>query len=298
MDESISPFRIANSIMQDKDFTGYYLLIEGKKDVKLYRRLINSQSVRVRSTSGKYNLREVFEILEQRGFGRKIGIRDADFLRLPDNPKYDASYAKPIFVTDGHDSEMMMIMAGALNDLLLIVSDDEKINTFRKKINSSIIDVALTILYPLGCLKLANKRHSLGLVFKPEMPDGNQLKIERFVCDKTWKLLDFDTMVSTVIDYSRNKTGSVKTKEEIIQRLNEIVEKNYPIHDIVHGHDISRVLLMIIKNGIGSKNKMLQNSDCVEDLLTACFDKEKFSITYLYKSIDQWQKDTGVCVFA
>jgi hypothetical protein len=105
-------------------------------------------------------------------------------------------------------------------------------------------------------------------------------------------------MVSTVIDYSRNKSSAIKPKEEIIQRLNEIIGENYPAHDIIHGHDISRILLMIIKNGMGSKNKMLQNSDCVEDLLIACFNKEKFSSTSLYKSIDQWQKYTGVCVFS
>jgi hypothetical protein len=36
MEESMTAERIANSIMQDNDFSGYHILVEGKKDIKIY----------------------------------------------------------------------------------------------------------------------------------------------------------------------------------------------------------------------------------------------------------------------
>lgn len=297
MDAHMSPDRIANSIMQDKSFLGHYVLLEGKKDVKLYRRLIQSANAKVKVTFGKYQLREVYKILDEREFDKKIGIRDSDFLRVPDNPKFSTQFSDAIFPTDCHDAEIMAIEMGALDDLLHVVIEEDKVKEFEKKLNKTLPNLLIELLYPLGCLKLANKRYGLGLCFKPEKPEGNPIKYKKFICDKNWVFLGNDQLIQAVIEYSVNRSTEIASVDEITKRLNEIIIKNYDQKEIVHGHDSTELLHMIFRDGLKTKNKIIQNADCIESLLYSCLDLLKFMNTNIYASIGTWQKTNSAQIF-
>jgi len=297
MEENITPSRIANAILQDKDFSGFYLLVEGKKDIKLYRRFVKNGSAKVKVTFGKYKQREAYKILNERGFDKAIGIRDADFLRIRGNEKYDPGYSGLIFPTDCHDSELMMLQTGVLDDYLLLISEDDKVLALEKRIGVKLQDLLLGLIYNLGCLRLANKRFSLGLSFKPEKADGNKLKINRFISEKDWSYLGDDIMINTVVEYSKNRGNAVAPRDLIKEKLQAVVNDKHPALEVVNGHDISQLLFLISKGGLDSKNKMLQNSDCVEDLLIACFDLIKFSKTKLFANLLKWQETTKSDVF-
>ncbi|MBK7417441.1 MAG: DUF4435 domain-containing protein [Dechloromonas sp.] len=289
MEASITPFRIANAILQDKDFSGYYVLVEGKKDIKIYRRFIIEEAAKIKATFGKYKQREVLGILDERSFSKVLGIRDADYLRINGNLKYDPDYAGAVFATDCHDSELMMIQADVLSNYLVLISEDEKVLAFEDKVRKKLPDLLLDLLYSLGCLRLANKRFSLGLSFKPEKPDGNKLKINKFISENSWTYLGDEIMINTVVEYSKNRGTVVSCREVIKEKLKEIADENHPAIELVNGHDISQLLLLVSKNGLDSKNKLLQNADCVEDLLIASFDLLKFSGTKLFKNLLNWQ---------
>ena len=297
MEESITAARVANAILQDHSFSGHYVLVEGRKDVKLYRRFLDDESVRIRLTAGKSKLKDAFEILSKNNYQKKIGIRDADFLRIHNNPKFNPDYADSIFATDYHDAEIMMMLSGALSDYFAIISEFEKVEQFEKVQGETVVNLIFSLLYRLGCLRLANKRFNLKLAFKPKNIGGNKLKIDKFIDEKTWKYLGDNQMVHIVSEYSKNRGEQISSKQSIIDHLNEIIAEDHPAHEIIHGHDVSEVLLMVSKSGLKSSSKLLQDASCVEDILTACFDLKKFSTTRLHADIEKWQEQNKVKIF-
>jgi len=294
MEAYMTPQRVANSILLDKSFAGYYLLVEGKKDIKVYRKFINENEGKLKPTFGKYNLREVYSRLSSAGFQKKIGIRDADFLRTKGNIKFDHSYSDWIFPTDHHDSEVMMINTDALNNLLRTVSTEEKIASFEEKHKTSIRNLAYSLAYPIGCLKLANKKHNLGLSFKPERPEGNRIKFKRLICDTRFTTLGNITMVNAIHEYSKNRDTVLADKVKILEKLQETMEENHNITEVVNGHDLAEVLYLIIKKGLSSTSKILQDADCIEDALAMTFDITHFSKTNLFSTLKNWETSNNM----
>lgn len=290
MEEHMTPERIANSIMQDSSFQGEYLLVEGSSDIKVYTKFFNSETVRIKQTFGKYKQREVYSILSSRGFTRKLGIRDADFLRIAGNSKYSKEYSDHIFITDGHDSEVMMINSSALENFLIVISNQEKVSAFEKKKSCTIRELLLNLARPIGCLRLANKRYSLGLSFKPEKADGNKIKFRKFICEKKIEFIGNDQLINTVFEYSRSRNEEIKSRELIKEKLEIIQAEDHPLSELVNGHDLAEILLIVAKKGLGSSNPILQDSGCIEDSLAMAFDYVKFSQTDLFCKVRNWEK--------
>lgn len=293
MEAYITPQRIANSILLDRSFEGYYLLVEGKKDIKVYRKFIDENQGKLKPTFGKYNLRKVYSILSSAGFEKKIGIRDADFLRIKGNGKFDISYSDYIFPTDHHDSEVMIIGSNALDNLLNNVSTEEKIKQFEIKHNRSIRDLAYSLAYPMGCLKLANKKYNLGLSFKPERPESNKIKFKKIICDSRFISFGDATMINIVHEYSKNRGNILSCKETILEKLHDVMNTQHDITEIVNGHDLAEILFLIIKKGLGSSSRLLQDAECIEDALAMSFDITHFSQTHLFNTIKSWEKSNN-----
>ncbi len=291
MQEEISPARIANAICQDTTFQGSYLLVEGRRDHALYSKFTDASQVRVRATSGKYRLREVYSLLVKRGFGNALGIRDADFLRISGNPKFQVSFSEPIFVTDCHDSEIMIAFSAGINDFMNLTCDQNRIQEFEKK-HGAVMDLVMELIYPLGCLRLANKRRNLGLSFKPEKPEGNALKVRKFVRESDWQV-DIEGMVNTVWEYSQNRGQAVAGKHDMANGLAEVMAEKHPAHEMSNGHDFAAILHLVTTKGLRSASKLLQDASCVEDLLIAQFDLKTFSTTALYGATQSWSANAG-----
>ena len=291
MEGDISAARIANAICQDTRFSGVHLLVEGKQDYKLYSKLAQKDSVRVKIALGKYKLRQVYALLMERGMDSVVGIRDADFLRIKDNPKYSSSFSEAIFPTDCHDAEIMMVSCGILDDLLALVCDPENIDNFVTK-HGSLLALITDAIYPIGCLRLANKQFGLGLSFKPERPEGNQLKVRKFVVESMWKS-DVKAMINTVWEFSQNRGLQVASKDVIADKINIVMGDSHPVQDICNGHDFAAVFYLVLTKGLKSSNRLLQDSGCVQDLLIAHYDLKRFALTTLYHSVQEWAATNG-----
>jgi hypothetical protein len=291
MEADITVARIANSICQDTSFKGIHLLVEGRRDYKLYKKFANDADVRIKTTRGKYRLREIYALLLGRGVANVVGIRDADFLRIAGNPKYSAQYEDAIFPTDCHDAEIMIARSGVLKDYLTLIADPEHVHSFVAQ-HKPILDLVTEAIYPIGCLRLANKRFGLGLSFKPEKPEGNQLKVRKFVSESTWAV-DVPAMVNTVWEYSQNRGLTVAPRDKISEALSVITAEGHPSDEISNGHDFCAVLHLVSAKGLKSTNKMLQDPSCVEDLLIAVFDLARFTSTELYSLVQSWSSAPG-----
>ncbi|MDD0816430.1 hypothetical protein PSQ39_17455 [Curvibacter sp. HBC28] len=298
MERDITASRIANAIMQEGNFEGgVYILLEGIKDVRLYSRFFDEKSTRIRQTYGKYKQREVYRILTERNFASKLGVRDSDFLKVRGNAKFDLNYSDDIFITDGHDSEVMILNSDALSKYLLAVSSEEKIENFEKKIGSDIRTYIFKLAEPMGYLRYANKKFKLGLSFKPEYPEGNKIKFKKFICEKNLIYLGHEQMVRAVCDYSKNRGQQVSSCEEIIRKLVEVSDLKIPLSDLVNGHDLSEILSLILVKGLKSESNLARGQDVVESALALSYELRYFKKSTLFVNIQKWANASGLEIF-
>ena len=285
----LTTHRMTNQISMDSNFKGKYLLLEGVKDVKVYLKHFKENNLKTLICHGKYNQRIVWEDLNQRNESRIIAIRDADFIRLRGKLAHD--YHHSFFLTDSHDSEIMMVNSGlfmqSLQQALTITKYQDILDT-----RPNLLSDLKNLIYPLGCLKLANKLDSLGLKFKPSEETGTKIDFNKFIDIKKMQSLGNDKIIQTCINYSMNKVtkGSISPVEEIQSSLKQVLKQNHPIDEIIHGHDFSMILALFVKKHLGVNNDHLKNDDNTETFLAACFDSKFFKTTQLYQTINNWEK--------
>ncbi|CAH3693781.1 hypothetical protein AI2616V1_3115, partial [Serratia marcescens] len=292
----ITAERIANSIMQQNSFEGTHILVEGVKDIKVYTKFFQKEQVKLTQTFGKYKLREVFDILSLRGFNKKIAIRDADFLRLKDNRKFEVDYAIDIYPTDGHDSEVMMLAVNTLEDLLAVTVEQDKLDAFEKRIGESFKSRVIKMSYLIGCLRLANKRSGLGLLFKPAKQGGNRIKFKKFVCDKEFNI-DTSKMIHVISEYSKNRDTIVCAQQVITDNLDKVLMENHDVLEVINGHDVAEITCILSSIGVKSKSDIFQHPDKLEEALAMCFDRNKFCSTNLYRKINDWKVKNDLEIF-
>ena len=288
MEQHITPERIANSIMLDRRFRGH-ILVEGAKDLKVYAKFFNREQVKLTQTFGKYKMREAFSILSERNYMSKFAIRDADFLRVSGNAKYDESYQDDIYVTDGHDSEVMMVTVNALEDMLSVAVDVDALESLEERLGQSFRSWLFTLAYQVGCLRLANKRGALGLSFKPATQDGNRIKFKKFICGKNLTI-DLDQMIHIVWEYSKNRGVEVADRQVIKAKYEETYKNNHANLEVINGHDIAEITCILASIGAKCKSQIFQHPDRVEEALALSFDRDKFRRTQLFGKIDSWKE--------
>ena len=292
MEKHLTVERIANSIMQNKSFKGYYLLVEGPKDSKLYGKFFNQEHLSIKEAFGNQKVQDIFNLLTERGFDRKLGIIDSDFRKIT-GEEIDVD---GIFMTDYHDIEVMILKTKALDDVLQLFCSQTKIKKFERKEGISIRDKILDIGKEIGYLKLANKIYDLGLVFKPKNPEGKQIKYKNFVCDSKLDYLGDEPLITACINYSVNKSQNLKSKEEIIENLDKIKREEYILEQLVNGHDLSNILFILIKKIFKSNNQMLSSFNSIEDSLTLAYDFNDFKETELYEKIKNWSIQKNIVI--
>lgn len=293
MEQQISPERVANAIMQDNSFNGFYFIVEGNKDSKVYGKFINENVVRIREAFGCDKVKAVLKILDERGFNQKIGIIDDDFksiLGVVEN-------IDGLFITDNHDIEIMIINTHALENVLNISCSRKNIQEFEKSNEKTIREIIFNLGKEIGFIKLANKIHDLGLIFKPRHPEGNQIKYKEFISDQTLDYLGDEKLLDTVINYSRNKSKSLKDRSEIETNFQSIKTNKYNLNDLVNGHDLTNILFLLMKKVLKSRSKILADFNSVEDSLVLAYEYSDFKSTNIYTAIDNWAKIEGVEFF-
>jgi hypothetical protein len=293
MEAYITPERTANAIMLDSSFTGHYLIVEGKKDLKLYGKFVKFDDFRILPAFGNDKVREVLKILDERGFDRRIGIIDSDFNQILGVKET----INGLFITDDHDIEVMIIKTDALNHLLNVFCSKASIENFEKIQGKPIRDLLFSLGEEIGYLKYANKMYDLGLVFKPVEVDGNSLKYKNLVCNKTFAYLGRDKLIETAINYSVNRGTNIKSKDIISEKYNETSLLELDLNHLVNGHDLSQFLYILMKKILKSRNKMLQDYNSVEDSLILAYDYANFKETKIFESISSWAKMNKIEIF-
>lgn len=293
MERYIEPDRIANAIMMDTTFNGYYLIVEGPKDYKLYSKFINNSNVKIKEAFGFDKVKMALQLLTERDFLKKIGIIDADFSRI----LVITNNTDELFITDSHDAEVMMYKTRALSTILRTFVSHKKITDFEKTKSKSISETLFELGAEIGLLKLANKIHDLGLLFKPKDLDGNQISYKDFICKDDLSFCGGRIMINTIINYSRNKSNNLKSENEIVQKLSEVSVNKYVLDDLVNGHDLSNILFILLKKTLSSSHKMLHDFNSIEDCLILAYEYEDFKTTQLFIDINTFGCKNGIVIW-
>ncbi|EHR0555776.1 hypothetical protein [Vibrio parahaemolyticus] len=294
---NMTPERIVNAVMMDKKFEGYRLFVEGKKDLKLYGKFISNNATRIIITDGKYKMRDVWTLLEKREFTKKFAIRDADFIRV--RGKFIDNFDSDIYLTDQHDSECMIINSPSFHLLFSSILTEEQVNRVYSKfpnLKSSLED----LIYKLGCLKLANKIDSLGLIFKPKKPGDKNLDFTKFIDPKTMKFKSDKDLIQSSINYSINKVdkGTIKSFDDIKSSYDKVFSLNLEKSEIIHGHDFAEIIYVLIRKHFKFNINLINDSDNVETLLTMLYDSKHFQDTNLYRDLKTFSDKNAIDIFS
>ncbi len=293
MEQNITPERVANAIMQDNTFDGFYLILEGNKDTKVFQKFTNKSVLRIKEAFGNENVKEILRLLNERGFKKKIGVIDSDFNQIL---AIDAS-EEDLFVTDDHDIEVMIIKTKTLETVINHFCAEYRIKAFEKSKAVSIREILFKIGSEISFLKLANKLFALGLVFKPERVDGNQLKYKRFIDEDEITFLGKQKMIETVINFSTNRGTKISDRNEISDKFDEVRKNNYDLNHLVNGHDLTHILFLLMKKALRSNNKMLIDYNAVEDSLILAYEFADFQKTKLFENLSKWADENKCELF-
>lgn len=285
MRDQLTKYRKANAILQKlkPDKKKWIILVEGKSDRIFYGKFVLQEKVQVSSCDGCKNLLEIAEVLEERKIENFIGILDSDFRRLDNEEINDPK----IFHTDYHDIEISILESRALQDVLNKYINEDRFSAYETSINQSFLKRVYELSSHLGYLKWANKIDNLGLVFKPERPEGKRLKFNKFIDERTLEYISDEALINYMIQYSNNRDTNVSTRDEIINSYE--TRKNVEDVDqkqLCNGHDMCQIISLSLKKVIGSNNVSV---DTIEENLIFAYDSIAFKESNLHTELKAWE---------
>lgn len=251
-----------------------FVLVEGKSDIRLFRKLFNFDKCKVQNIpGGKIKLEEcVSDLLKKHHL--IIGIRDADFIHLNDKV-----YSKHnMFLTDFHDIEITILaQEDVLNALFFEYTNlpKEKHIDLRNNMMKSI--------EKLGCLKWLNDRENLEFKFSAGFQD---------LISFADKKIDFSKYLKRVLSKSDN--ARIKDKDIIQRKIDSLVLEKPDLLQLTNGHD----LLKIFAKYFNEKTNHKRHDN--EDLATAIrmsFTANHFEKTKLYIELLAWGKEKNTKLF-
>lgn len=251
-----------------------FVLVEGDRDIRLFRKFFNIQDCNVESVpGGRTKLEEcVSELIKV--YPLVIGIRDADFKHL-EHSKYLVSN---VFLTDCHDIEMTMLAQDEiLNALVFEYTDLEKPKhiDFRDNVLQSIKSI--------GYLKWLNDIEDLGFNFNFSFHD----------------LFDFSNQKIDLLHYINRlilKSTNTKLRDpvEIQSKIKELEEKAPDLMQLTNGHDLLKAFSMLFREEYGHKGL---SDEILASSFRMSFTFETFKKTKLFNQTRSWEKDNNVLIY-
>ncbi|WP_291088030.1 MULTISPECIES: hypothetical protein [unclassified Empedobacter] len=270
---------IANSIRMVKT-EGYYILLEGENDELLFSKFFKDEYSSFEICHGKENLLSTIKILNQSNSTQNyIGIldKDLDFL----NSEY--SLERNVLYTDYHDLEIMCFASQAFNSVALEYFSKTKIKRFNnlESLKTHIIDLALQI----SKLRVLNFHNDYNIKLKPNQKnkETKELDYSKFICKKEFKYLGHKILLETISKYYNQ--GLPKKEETIINEINKLDISEMEILNLIHGHDLTTIIALGLKNSIGKSSLKASKREDIERALRLAYNYENFKNTLLYQKI-------------
>ncbi len=257
-----------------------FILLEGKTDIKLFKKLFNNTYTDITSLDGKDKVISAIKKLNEESYKSIIGIRDADFEHL----KQNNSNINNLFLTDFHDMEIHMIESKAL-DSLFIEHSTNNCDNIIEQLKNNIYEIAVYIGY--SRLFNENQKESIGnhiLLF-----DG--LAFKNFIEKEECKLkFDSNAFIRELLEHSKKKNQNLSlSKEELYLEIENLKNIHSDKLQICSGHDLAKLIGIILFNS--------PDGNKIEEGLRLSYRFEDFKTTILYSSLIEWTTNNGFRLF-
>jgi len=256
------------------------IVVEGQSDVRLFRSVLNNESIKLETIDGKGKLLSAMKDLVGEFPQRILAVCDADHDHLTGVSESLKQYS--IYVTDQHDAEIMMLNSPALSSFVHEYSSFNNVD----QLNSDLLEKAFDAALPIGLLRWINTEESLNIRFKG-------LNLNQFVdVDCINISIDIDVLVRELLKRSNNKADKV-TKAYLIRKLSEYRDKNGCKTQVCCGHDLTNIIAMVYRQRWASLDMNMDHKK-VESALRVGFQKSFFKTTALFKNLSNALTDVGV----
>lgn len=265
--DKINELRLDTSHPNSNGLT--FILVEGDSDIRLFRKFFNLEYCKVELVpGGNKKLEEgVEELLKI--YNLIIGIRDADFLNLSENP-----YTKTnMFLTDQHDIEMCMISEDNIFETIIIEFTDIPILE-----NILVRNNILKLIEQISLLKWLNEIENLEIKF-----EGTGFQDLITFQNNT---IDFNQYFSRLISKSPN--AKIIDIEVIKTKIEDLKAKNPNPFQLCNGHDFIKALSQFLREKGKTKNL---NDDLISSIFRINYSNDLFSKTVLYSKTKEWAEN-------
>lgn len=248
-----------------------WTIVEGEDDVRLYNRMLNEDTVTIKTSEGEDGRRGyknvesiVAEISAEDRKAKIFGIRDRDYTSF-EVPVH--IFPENVFVTDRRDLEMMLLESKSVQTAMINWTAD-----FTKA-----FEIALEVGVVLGQLRLCNHIYNFSIVFRDKIKHSRIWNQNMHNLDINWR------------QYCRSVLNGYVSDEEITAFINRYQLDDVSPYDLCRGHDVLTYLslaLVKLEYSVPSITSRLINSYSAED----------FQSTNLYAEIREWQLKNNVKV--
>lgn len=259
------------AILRGSDPYKTCLLVEGRDDEVVYKRLVKGVRCQIIICYGKENLLPAIDILNrQQVVTGYLGIKDADFDVVDNIP------TKPnLLLTDGHDLEVMICSSEALDKLVevrLRGEDSSLVDAVKHELRAKSLEVGAV----LGYLRWVATKHMWGV-------DIHTFRILDFLT------ADFDlALVDGILEVKRLHSHIDETK---CDHQEFIALKSQYLKHLCHGHELVIVISFLFPK-IARKHlhKKANPGGEIADNLFMAYDFTMFTTTSLYAAMLDWEK--------
>lgn len=281
IDEEITPEVIASQVELERDgFFGTVVIVEGDSDASFYGQIFTPGACSFVVSCGKDNAIGAMQILQPAAGNDVICIVDADFHHLSVS---SVPHTANTFVTDYHDSEVMMIESQSFEKLF------KEFTTRTKSIKHAttmhkVKDIVYGAVSALGAFRFISARDCINLTFRhlKESDYG-------FISQAELKL-DINHVVNSV----KNKSKQYSLDNiEITDAINAVLESEYDRKQLCNGHDLCGAIARSLQRFFGSEDTKSASRTNVERILRIGYETRYFLNTSLCLAIDAWQKSSG-----
>jgi len=242
------------------------LLVEGSKDVRVYRNFTDEHACDVVPSEGRKNALGALALLRKSGESGVLVITDADFSVLFGTQINDPD----VVVTDGHDLECMLVQSPALTKLL--IEYDLAPSQFAPDL---AVSLAMAV-QPLGYLRLAAFKFRLQLDFKA-------IDFRVFTTPGLTPGLDANALVNEVVQKNR---PCGRTAAELQRMMSHLVNAAHDPWVVACGHDITALLALLLSRVV----KREVPPSTVERQMRLSYEAAHFKSTRLYAHIQGWEQ--------
>jgi hypothetical protein len=255
-------------------------IVEGKSDVRLFRKLLNHDNLKVESVDGKKDLVKIMRELSVEFPDQILAVCDADHDHLTGAVSDYENLS--VFVTDYHDAEILMINSPSLTTFIHEYTANDKVDYLCGELYDKVLEAA----YSIGLLRWINHSEELNLKFKG-------LNFNEFIDVTNFTInLDIDVLLNSLLQRSKAKLDNVN--EELLKnKLEEYKLKDGCKLQVCNGHDLTNIISIVYRNKWASLETNMDKNK-VEAALRIGYQNDFFADTQLSKALRGFLSNYGI----